>query len=155
MTIFEELEKIRVQNNGVVYPKSVVDFARDPTTELHTKFDWDDATASEKYRLWQARQIIVSVMVHIIPKEKREIQAYVSLKNDRYTKVGSDSELSGGYRFLVDVLQTPALRKTLLEEAIEEFESWQTKYQDIKELVDIFDAAKTVKQKSALLPITA
>lgn len=151
MTISEELEQIRENNGGILYPESVVEYARDPDTELHARFDWDDSTAAEKYRLWQARKIIVSVMVHVIPKEPREIQAYVSLKSDRYQK----DELTGGYRFLVDVLQTPSLRKTLLEEAMEAFESWQTKYQDIKELVEIFDAAKTVKQKAALSPISA
>jgi hypothetical protein len=154
MTVVEELEQIREANGGMLYPKSVVDFARDENTELHSKFEWDDTIAGENYRIWQARKVIRAV-VTIIPhkNEPYEVQTYVNMAADRYQ--GEEKrDTIGGYRCLVDVLSTPALRNTLLEEALAEFESWERKYQMISELVEIFAAAKTVKQKAALIPVS-
>jgi len=154
MSIIEELEQIREANDGILYPQSVVDFARDENTELHSKFEWDDTVAGESYRVWQARKVI-RALVTIIPQknsEPYEVQTYVSMSADRYQ--GEEKrENVGGYRCMVDVLSTPDLRSTLLEEALAEFEVWERKYQMISELVEIFTAAKTAKQKLALVPV--
>ena len=61
-TIQEELEKIDVEENGIV-PDRVVELASDPTHPLHQCFEWDDGEAAHKYRLWQARQLIKRVVI--------------------------------------------------------------------------------------------
>jgi hypothetical protein len=153
MPVIEELERIMASHDGMLYPKDVVDFARDESTELHKRFEWDDDVAGENYRIWQARQII-RLEVRIIPRKNDPItvSAFVSMKQDRYQKTENSPDIMGGYRSMIDVLQTPALRKTLLEEAIEEHDNWERKYQDIQELIEIFSAARTVKQKMLLVP---
>jgi len=153
MSIISELEQIRELSGGILYPKSVVDFARDESTELHSKFEWDDSEAAESYRIWQARKVI-KALVTIIPRvnDPIQVQTYVSMKSDRYAIDEETDNYSGGYRSIIEVMTTPTLRKTLLEEAIEEHDVWERKYQSIIELVDIFNAARTVKQKAALIP---
>lgn len=151
MTVIEELEQIRESNDGILYPQSVVDFARNEGTELHDKFEWDDTVAGENYRVWQARKIIRAVAI-LIPRQNEPIQAYVSMVADRY-QGEEKQEKVGGYRCMVDVLSTPDLRERLLSEALAEFEMWERKYQVITELADIFAAAKTAKQKLALVPV--
>jgi len=161
MSIVEELEQIRDAHDGILYPQNVVDFARDESTELHSKFEWDDTVAGENYRIWQARKVI-RALVTIIPhkNEPIQVQTYVSMYADRYYQEEKrpeenveKREMTGGYRYMVDVLSTPALRSDLLSEALAEFESWERKYHMIVELVEIFEAAKTVKQKKALMPV--
>ena len=153
MTVVEELEQIRESNDGILYPQSVVDFARNEETALHDKFEWDDTVAGENYRVWQARKIIRAVAI-LIPRQNEPIQAYVSMVADRYQGEGEEKqEKVGGYRYMVDVLSTPDLRETLLSEALAEFEMWERKYTMITELADIFAAAKTAKQKLALVPV--
>jgi len=153
MTVVEELEQIRESNDGILYPQSVVDFARNEETALHDKFEWDDTVAGENYRVWQARKIIRAVAI-LIPRQNEPIQAYVSMVADRYQGEGEEKqERVGGYRCMVDVLSTPNLRETLLSEALAEFEMWERKYTMITELADIFAAAKTAKQKLALVPV--
>lgn len=153
MTVIEELEQIRESNDGILYPQSVVDFARNEGTELHDKFEWDDTVAGENYRVWQARKIIRAVAI-LIPRQNEPIQAYVSMVADRYQGEGEEKqEKVGGYRCMVDVLSTPDLRERLLAEALAEFEMWERKYSMISELVEIFAAAKTAKQKLALVPV--
>ena len=57
-TVSEELDLISRKNGGVVLPEAVVEFAKDPETALHSRFDWDDSEAAAKWRLVQARQVI-------------------------------------------------------------------------------------------------
>ena len=151
MSIPEELEYIRGQHEGILFPNDVVEYARGPNTELHSRFEWDDSSAAEKYRLEQARGLI-RVCVTILPNKDRVIDTYVSLKQDRYSTGGNGNQI-GGYRSSIEVMLVPKLRKTLLEEAMEEHESWEQKYRDIVELADIFATARSVKAKQELKAI--
>lgn len=153
MPIIEELMQIMDSHDGMLYPKDVVDFARDETTELHSKFEWDNTVAGENYRIWQARHLI-RAEVTILPRNNDPItiSAFVSMKQDRCQQPDNGRDIIGGYRSMINVLQTPSLRKTLLEEAIAEHDLWEKKYQEVRELVEIFSAARTVKQKMMLVP---
>ena len=131
-----ELERIRADNDGVLTAADVVAAARHPDHPLHSKFEWDDDKAADKYRLWQARHMIINVMV-LAPTGK-EVRAFVSLQDDR-------QEDEGGYRALVDVMTNADSRKRLLSEALAEFKRWEAKYELLQELVPIFRAAKKVK----------
>ena len=157
MSILSELEQIRESSGGILYPQSVVEFARNESTELHSKFEWDDTVAGENYRIWQARKVI-RALVTIIPRKNEPIgvQTYVSMSVDRYHVEGeAKREMTGGYRYMVEVLTNAEQRENLLADALAEFEVWERKYQMISELVEIFAAAKTVKQKAALIPVAA
>lgn len=52
-----ELLAVRRQY-GMLTPVNVVDAARSEDHPLHSRFEWDDAVAGERYRLDQARQLI-------------------------------------------------------------------------------------------------
>lgn len=134
----QELETIRSKAGGVLKPEAVVAFARNPKTALHSWFTWDDSQAAVEYRLWQARQVIrVCVTVTEGPDES-PIRTYVSLYDDR----GED-----GYRLLTDVLSDEEMREKLLQQALAEFKTWQTKYQQLRKLAPIFTAGHKVAKK--------
>jgi len=136
--ITEELEIVRRRNKGILRAEEVVSFAQNPKTALHNQFEWDDTNAAKEYRLWQARRII-KVIVVMLPHTDREYFAYVSLKADR-------ALVGGGYRQIVEVLGDAELRGQLLQEALEELETFQVKYDLLqKELDVVFAAIKTVK----------
>lgn len=140
-TIEAELESIRKRNRGILRPRAVVDFARDPKTSLHNKFQWDDGKAADAYRVWQAREIIL-VTVRVIGDDPRPIRAYVSLKGDR-------SHKGGGYRALVDVLSDAKLMKRMIAQALAEYETLGQKYERVKELKPIRKAVQQVKRHAA------
>lgn len=48
-----------------VTPKQIVNYARNEDTELHKCFEWDNNIAAERYRLFQARQVVC----HLVIKE--------------------------------------------------------------------------------------
>jgi hypothetical protein len=59
---------------GVIAPEAVVQRAKDPSSPLHSYFDWRDASAAHAHRLSTARQLIRSVRVDI-HNETRTIRA--------------------------------------------------------------------------------
>lgn len=136
--ILEELEMIRKQGKGILYPEAVVDFASSEDTALHSRFEWDDAKASQEYRIWQARQLI-KIVVLVEKSSDTEISAYVSLSDDRAG--------DGGYRSAIEVLSNEQLRRQMIEGAIKDFEYWQFRYKQLVELESVFMTMDKIKTK--------
>ena len=135
--VITELKRIERECGGVLQASAVVEAARPTESPLHSHFEWDDVKASNEYRLWQARQLI-RVCVHVIDKSPNESdRIWVSLKSDR-------SSPGGLYRPTVSVLSDKALREQLLRDAIDEFDYFQKKFGQLKELVDVFRAMRKV-----------
>lgn len=55
---------------GDLTPAILLDEARDPDHPLHSRFEWDDVTAGEAYRLIQAARIIRRVEVTLTNKNR-------------------------------------------------------------------------------------
>lgn len=136
--IAAELASIMDGNDGVLHPQHVVDFARDETTALHDRFEWDDTEAGKKYRLEQARHII-RVYVDVADDSVTEIRAWVSLPSDR--------ETGGGYRKTRDVLSERERREELLQMALRDLMVFKRKYAILQQLAKVFAAAEEVATK--------
>lgn len=142
-----ELHRIAAQHGGMLNPADVVEAARPKRSLLHRKFDWDDSAAAEKYRLWQARQLI-SVTVEFKGTEEKPLlqRVFVSLSSDRE---------QGGYRDLEVVLRDPPTRAELLQDALDELSRIRKKYRELEELSQLFAALDVVKKKTAPKRTTA
>lgn len=115
----QELETLR--EDGLIKPESVVEYARDPGTALHSAFEWDDEKASQEYRLLQARRLI-RVRVTLLPRTGKAFRANVSLKDDR-------KQPGGGYRRTLDVLSDEDRRRQFLNQAWSDYQQWRNKYE--------------------------
>lgn len=60
--IASELKRIQ-REQSVITPKTVVSIAANKKSPLHKYFEWEDTIAAERYREWQARQLIASVYI--------------------------------------------------------------------------------------------
>ena len=139
-TVHDELEEVRQSHAaGLLVPGDVVEYAKNPATALHKRFEWNDGIASAQYRLWQARTLI-RLHVTVINSDVAPVRAYVSLKRDRV-------ESGGGYRPLGSVMSEKQLRAELLAQALEELEVFRRKYQDLVELAPIFEAMEKAKKR--------
>ena len=150
-TAYNELEVIRKKHQGILRAIDVVEAAASEDSPLHDRFEWDDLKAGNEYRIWQARQLIRYVVV-TVPKFRKPIIAYVSLKGDR-------AEDGGGYRAIVDVLSDKVQREILLREALQDLAVWQAKYEELTELVPIFRnieryRAREAKKAETVKPVT-
>ncbi len=133
--IAEELAALA--SRGRLDPRRVVEWAQSHrSSALHSCFEWNDGKAAAQYRLWQARELIVSV--EVVYENGRKQQVYVS-------PVVTRGE--GGYRRLVDVLSEPEMRAHFLAQALAELEAVCEKYEDLCELAGVRAAVKLVRQQ--------
>ena len=130
------LRRVAKENDGMVLPEVVVDAARPESSPLHKYFTWEDTEAAEKWRIHEARNLL-RVTVEYIGTDKNPVRVFVSLTNDR--------EDEGGYRVTADVMDDAELYRMMLQDALDELESFRRKYERIKELRAIFREAKKLR----------
>jgi len=112
-----------------VEPSAVVEKAKDEKTELHKCFEWRDNIAAEKYRIYQARQLMCNLVV--VEQEKKGIQEPVRLM--------FKTTANEGYKPISLIMQEPDEYKALLNRAYRELAQFKQKYKMLKELKDIFE----------------
>ncbi len=130
--IEKELQHIAKGFRGVLPAEAVVEWARThPKSELHSRFTWDDGEAAEKWRLHQARNIILQVKIEL-PKGG-ETRAWVNLPSDRT----SDAPV---YRPIVRVMTDTDMRQELLESVKAELGRLREKFSHLTELASVWTA---------------
>lgn len=67
--IAAELRKIE-NRAGRLTAEEIVKLAANPKHPLHAQFEWDDTAAGHRYRVWQARKLIVSVQLTVEVSER-------------------------------------------------------------------------------------
>lgn len=109
---------------------NVLDFAKNnKDSELYKCFDWNDKTASEKYRLIQANNILVSISIVVNEEEPKEsVRAFVNIKTKEEERV---------YKNIVSVIENDEEYLQLKEKAKRDFISYKQKYDKILKLKDL------------------
>lgn len=105
---------------GALTPRLVVDEARNEEHPLHSRFEWDDAVAGEKYRLDQAQRLIQVVKLSFTDGKGKEqsVRAYQSVRReDGHTYVPSE-----------EVVADPFLLQLVLMDMKREWKSLQERY---------------------------
>lgn len=117
--------------DGLITRKSVVDAARPTTSILHSRFEWRDKVAAEKYREQQAGEIIrVMVVVRSTGQIDPE-RVFVSLTPDR-------QEGGGGYRVAEEVVAEPVKYATMRHDAVQVLRGARRTYAKVRELRPIW-----------------
>ena len=125
---YEEIQDI----GDEVKPEQVIKKAKNPKSELHKCFDWDDSSAANKYRLYQARLVInhLIVVTREAGNDEREpVQFRVMMKNEN----SKDSS----YKQTLVMIRDEDEYKKLLDQAYRELHSFKQKYQCLSELAEI------------------
>ena len=139
----ECLDDIAKEKNGTVKPNDVVEEGRKKNSPLHDYFDWNDGSAGEKYRLYQARQLINHITVVVKYEDKEQEQkAFFSVN-----ETPNEKETNKTYVMMERVLSEPELREQVLNQALKEIEYWQRKYVEYTELSKIFVAIEITKRR--------
>lgn len=123
----EDFYKI-LQSLDEITPKNVLDLARDENSKLHSDFEWDNEIAGEKYRLIQARQMIIDLVYEPFEEKKETTRMYqVSIEKAVYKPVEM-------------ILKNEDEYQALLKRALAELESFKKKYSTLVELEEVFRA---------------
>ena len=67
-------------------PSIIVQSAKRKKSPLHKLFDWDDTEASQKWRLHQARILIVNAKITVVKHKATTVKAFVSLRDKEERK---------------------------------------------------------------------
>lgn len=115
-----------------ITPLELVEKAKDENSELHKCFEWNNDVAAEKYRLQQARAIIVNLVYVPRAKEEQPVRCFqITTEKSVYEPTK---------RFLVQENQY----QSLLARAKAELESFRKRYETLTELEAIFEAIDTI-----------
>lgn len=124
MNLRDQLLAIR-DRHGVLTPGLVLDEARDEQHPLHTRFEWDDTAAAEKWRLEQAHQLIVSVDVAYVDGRGRQqsVRAFHAIRTP-----------SGyAYQPAEEVAADPLALKMLLADMERDWKTLKARYSHMAE----------------------
>lgn len=128
MSLLSELQAIRDQH-GALDPVLVVDTARDPEHPLHSRFEWDDSVAAEKYRLDQAAQLLRVVKLPADPSRPDDLRAFVAVK-------GKDSHRAD-YVPTEEALADEFARRLVLRDMEREWRLLKRRYEHMREFADL------------------
>lgn len=113
-------------------PESVLEIAKNPESELHKCFDWDDTSAANKFRLIQARAVIVNLVIKGTEKTDNPVRALqITTEKSVYAPTKT---------FLVNVDEHMAL----IARAKAELKAIRNRYKQISELESVFEAIDAI-----------
>lgn len=125
------------QRHGELTPQIVVDEARSEDAPLHSRFEWDDTVAGEKYRLVQAARLIRVVRIeYTTPNsdEKKFIRAFHSLHE-------SGEPERQGYAPTEEILENEVTRRILLRNMERDIAQLKKRYGHLAEFATMMQAA--------------
>jgi hypothetical protein len=114
---------------GTFGARDVVKAARSKSSPIHSLFEWSDARAAEMFREEQARDYVRSLVV-VIEHNGEELAMPVAVS------FGPGE----GYTSTEVAMSSTQLRARLIQQALDEAESWRDRYRHLKELATIFEA---------------
>lgn len=111
-----------------VSPEQIVEYARKPNAELHRCFTWNDAEAANKYRIYEARQVVCNLIIRKENGEKQEptpIRLFHKIEN-------------GHYKPLTLIIQNEDEYQSLLRQCSEALLALKRKYSNLSEFDEIW-----------------
>lgn len=115
-----------------ISPQELLEKARDVNSELHKCFEWNDSIAAEKYRLQQARGVLVNLVYKTEKKDAEPIR-YFQITTEKST-----------YQHTVSFLKQEDEYQALLKRAKCELESFKKRYHTLSELQEVFEAIELI-----------
>lgn len=119
-----------------ITPTLVVKEAQKKKSPLHNYFDWEDATAAHKHRLWQARILLNHIRVKITFNSKE-----TDVRQFHNIVITPEAPQETAYVTLNTVVESADYVQQVLKQAFKEVKEWKARYQQYGEyLQPIFDA---------------
>lgn len=135
--IGNHLNKLYVRH-GQIKPDIVVKDAKSDKSPIHTCFEWNDGKAAHEYRLYQARNLIRSV---VIKKEGATRDVYVP----KFVSVKKEDSSEREYMEIQGMMEDEYSRIQYLRQAYNELLNWKRKYADLEEFAAVFEAIEFLK----------
>lgn len=147
----ERLEVLAEQ--GPVTPRALVDDARPESSELHEYFEWNDETAAEAHRTWQARSYMGAIVVRV-KEESEPVRAFHNVVV--VTRRDGENVAQRGYLPVRTVADDKTLWAQVVADARRELTGWAHRcrqYEAMRAVVDgPIQEALVALQEMAIAP---
>lgn len=124
----------RLEREGRLTAKELVNESRPKDAPLHNEFEWNNKVAGELWREHQARHIINSVVIINERKEPQRVFFNIEVAEHEYHSVKT-------------ILQSNDKRTALLRTAMQELRAFEMKYRQLNELCGVFNAIDELKEE--------
>ena len=135
--VYNELERIKKKNNGVLVAGMIVHESKRSNSPLHKhirKLGVEDA--AEEHYLSVARKLIGSIEVVREDAPEKKMRAYEVVTQEAHRDLPERKV----YRSTEEIMSDPAMRDELLARAIRDAIAYRRKYHDLQELSQVFVA---------------
>lgn len=134
----EELERLRIRQNGRLTQDDVVRVAKDASNPLHGAFEWNDKKAAHAHRLEQASYLIRNITVQVSDKpDAQPIRAFVNVKRDE----------DQSYTSVHHAMSDAELRAQVVASAWAELTAWRKRHAELVEFATLFAVIDTQAPK--------
>jgi hypothetical protein len=135
--IARELKAIQ-KEQSVITPKAVVIAAENPKSPLNKYFEWNDSAAAERYREWQARQLIASVFIVDSDNENSQpVRAFVAIQPE---DDNDDFIADRGYVSTPSIAGKQNYESQVLEYAKQQLKGWRKRFGNFQEFFEVVEA---------------
>jgi hypothetical protein len=141
--ISAELKRIQ-REQSVITPKTVVAIAANKKSPLHKYFEWEDSVAAERYREWQARQLIASIyIVDSGDENAMPIRAFVALRPEEDD--ADDFMADRGYVNTPSIAGRQSYQLQVLAYARSQLVGWRNRFGAYKEFFGVVKEIDSLK----------
>lgn len=142
------------ERDGFVTSESFLEESRPEEAETHDMFEWRDSIAAEKYRLDQARKILLQITYTVVRDEERTgsvelVEAQEFKPHSGWVNV-SRKGMHGTPAKMVSIelaAQDRTMWKQVLANAVAEMTAATNKYRSFKEFRKVFAELDKVKEE--------
>jgi len=137
----ETVERIAKDHPDGASPKTVVAAAADRNSPLHGLFEWEDAIAADKWRRWQASDVIQSLRVVVSETDagERATPAFYSVKVRN-----SEGGTSQGYQPVTTVAGDAEMRQSAEEILLSQLQGLRRRYGALETFQPVWEALDEV-----------
>ena len=137
------IEKL-MEKEGIVTTQNLLDSARPEDSPIHPCYEWDDSIAAERYRRKQSRDILNNLVrvevVETVTEPLNTVKAFVNIAdNDKFE--------SGKYVYTNVAFANDGMKDIILRKALDELNSFKKRYENLKELADVFSAIDETEKR--------
>lgn len=144
-TAGEELERIRIANDGKLKPEDVLSSAKAKSSPLHQAFTWDNVKAAHEYRLSEARQFIKAVVT--VGKEGKTDPAFWNIIVSQGPQINESERY---YQSASVIANSPGEYQAALKVMLMELASAQTGLEKLQSLAPRGQKSKVARAHSLL-----
>jgi hypothetical protein len=140
----KSLTAIAVRPSGLT-PTTLLNVAKNPKSELHKYFCWDDTEAARKYREMQAYELIRRVKVVIETEDKKPITVRAFFPVKQIENDGTIDYSKRGKYFPVSSLSDDGIRQTI-ENAKSDLRAFEIKYSNLSCVLGFDDLFRAISK---------